>query len=278
MSLASAAAEYSKSRAGLHHFATKGDKRFFVDSFPVFDYIPRFDLKKSEICKVKDRKLTLNKFSKHNVPSRSDVTRQVFERAPLAAVLEITDRYTRKHAWRVAVYARRLAERIGLDTAAVENIRLGGLLHDIGKIGLSAALLNNTHDQLSDDMLAEVRLHPLMGVAVLNDYDIPAAVVEFVQYHHEKIDGSGYPFGLKGDQIPLGAKIVRVADCFDAITTDRPYQQRKSYVEALSILRQISGTDLDPDLVQTFSIDIKEKGLASHSTRSMALYSPALNG
>jgi HD-GYP domain-containing protein (c-di-GMP phosphodiesterase class II) len=127
-------------------------------------------------------------------------------------------------------------------------------------------------------MLAEVRLHPLLGVAVLSDFDIPAAVIEFVQYHHEKIDGSGYPFGLKDDQIPLGAKIIRVADCFDAITTDRPYQQRKSWVQALAILRQISGTDLDPDLVQALMVDIKEKGLASHSTRSMALYSSASTG
>ena len=206
--------------------------------------------------------------------AQSDVARQIPELASLAAVLKITDRYTRKHAWRVAIYAHRLAERIGLNTTAVENIRLGGLVHDIGKIGLGAAVLNNTHDQLSDDMLAQVRLHPLMGVAILSDFDIPAAVIEFVQYHHEKMDGSGYPFGLKGEQIPQGAKIVRVADCFDAITTDRPYQQRKSWVEALSILRQISGSDLDPDLVEIFSIDIKEKGLASHSTRSMALYSP----
>ena len=158
----------------------------------------------------------------------------------------MADRYTQKHAWRVAVYARRLAERIGLNPTAVEKIRLGGLLHDIGKIGLSAAILNNTHDRLSDDMLAEVRLHPLMGAAVLSEFDMSAAVIEFVQYHHEKIDGSGYPFGLKDGQIPLGAKIISVADCFDAITTDRPYQQRKSRAEALAILHRISGTSLAP--------------------------------
>lgn len=220
----------------------------------------------------------MNRFSKHNVPSYSDVFRRLPKRAPIAAVLEIADRYTRKHAWRVAIYARRLAERIGLKATAVENIRLGGLLHDIGKIGLSAVVLNNTQNWLSDDMLAEVRLHPLLGVAVLSDFDIPAAVIECVQYHHEKIDGSGYPFGLRDDQIPLGAKIIRVADCFDAITTDRPYQQRKSWVQALAILRQISGTDLDPDLVHALMVDIKEKGLASHSTRSMALYRSASTG
>ena len=196
----------------------------------------------------------------------------------IAAVLEIKDPYTREHGQRVGIYARRLAERIHLPPRAVESIRLGGLLHDIGKIGMSDRVLKNTHSRLSDDLLVEVRLHPLIGVALLRDFDIPAAVIDYVQYHHEKIDGSGYPFGLIKDQIPLGAKIIRVADCFDAITTDRPYQPRKSWIEAVAILRQISGTDLDPELVKAFIGDIKENGLASYSTRSMALYSPAFNG
>jgi len=195
----------------------------------------------------------------------------------IAAVLEIKDPYTREHGRRVAIYAGRLAERIQMPPAAVESIRLGGLLHDIGKIGLSDRVLKNTRNRLPDDLLAEVRLHPLIGVALLRDFDIPAAVINYVQYHHEKIDGSGYPFGLINDQIPLGAKIIRIADCFDAITTDRPYQQRKSWIEALAILRQISGTDLDPKLVETFIIDIKNKGLVLNPAHSISLYSPVFN-
>ncbi|MBW2435424.1 MAG: HD domain-containing protein [Deltaproteobacteria bacterium] len=195
----------------------------------------------------------------------------------IAAVLEIKDPYTREHGRRVAIYAGRLAERIQMPPAAVESIRLGGLLHDIGKIGLSDRVLKNTRNRLPDDLLAEVRLHPLIGVALLRDFDIPAVVINYVQYHHEKIDGSGYPFGLINDQIPLGAKIIRIADCFDAITTDRPYQQRKSWIEALAILRQISGTDLDPKLVETFIIDIKNKGLVLNPAHSISLYSPVFN-
>ncbi|MBW2487548.1 MAG: HD domain-containing protein [Deltaproteobacteria bacterium] len=195
----------------------------------------------------------------------------------IATVLEIKDPYTREHGRRVAIYAGRLAERIQMPPAAVESIRLGGLLHDIGKIGLSDRVLKNTRNRLPDDLLAEVRLHPLIGVALLRDFDIPAAVINYVQYHHEKIDGSGYPFGLINDQIPLGAKIIRIADCFDAITTDRPYQQRKSWIEALAILRQISGTDLDPKLVETFIIDIKNKGLVLNPAHSISLYSPVFN-
>jgi putative nucleotidyltransferase with HDIG domain len=193
----------------------------------------------------------------------------------IATALEIKDPYTREHGRRVAVYAGRLAERVQLPPATVESIRLGGLLHDIGKIGLSDRVLKNARNRLPDDLLTEVRLHPLIGVALLRDFDIPAAVIDYVQYHHEKIDGSGYPFGLIRDQIPLGAKIIRVADCFDAITTDRPYQQRKSWIEAVAILRQVSGTDLDPQLVKAFIADVKEIGLVNLHSQSISLYSPS---
>jgi putative nucleotidyltransferase with HDIG domain len=219
----------------------------------------------------------LNSLIKYKAQPRYDAQKQISKLTRIATVLGIKDPYTREHAWRVAIYARRLAERIGLNATAVENIRLGGLLHDIGKIGWSTKILSNTHNQLTGNMLAEVHLHPLIGVAILNDFDLPVPVIDMVQYHHEKMDGSGYPFGLKNNQIPLGAKIIRVADCFDAITTDRPYQQRKSWIEALTILRRISGTDLSPELVKTFIADIKENGLALNPTRPISIYSPVLD-
>ena len=142
---------------------------------------------------------------------------------------------------------------------------------------MSERILNNTHNRLSRDMLTEVQQHPRIGVAILKNYNFPPAVNDFVLCHHEKMDGSGYPHGLISYQIPLGAKIIRVADCFDAITTDRPYQQRKSWIEALAILRQISGTDLSPVLVAAFIADIKENGMALDQTRSISLYNPVFN-
>ena len=217
---------------------------------------------------------TLNRITRYHTQPHWDTTAPVSKLSTIATALGIKDPYTHEHNRRVAIYARRLAERIGLNAATVKNIRLGGLLHDIGKIGLSAKVLNNTHDRLSGDMLAEVHLHPLTGATILRDFDVPAAVIDFVLYHHEKIDGTGYPFGLRSDRIPLGAKIIRVADCFDAITTDRPYQQRKSWIEAIAILRQLSGTDLSPLLVQAFIADIKEKGMVPAPTRSISFYSP----
>jgi putative nucleotidyltransferase with HDIG domain len=179
----------------------------------------------------------LNRLIKYKALPRNEAERQISKLTTIATVLGLKDPYTRKHARRVAIYAGRLAERIGLNATEVENIRLGGLLHDVGKIALSTKVLNNTHKQLTDNMLAEVRQHPQRGVAILKEFDLPGAVIDIVRYHHENMDGSGYPFGLKSFQIPLGAKIIRVADCFDAITTDRPYQQRKSWIEALAILR-----------------------------------------
>jgi len=199
---------------------------------------------------------------------------QVEKLTAIACALGIKDPYTREHGRRVAIYARRLAERVGLNATEIENIRLGGLLHDIGKIGLSERILKNTHNRLSGDMLTEVHQHPQIGVAILKNYHFPAAVIDLVRYHHEKMDGSGYPHGLIGYQIPLGAKIIRVTDCFDAITTDRPYQQRKSWIEALAILRQISGTDLSPALVTAFIAEINKNGLALGHSRSISLHRP----
>ena len=219
----------------------------------------------------------LNRLIKYKALPRNEAERQISKLTTIATVLGLKDPYTRKHARRVAIYAGRLAERIGLNATEVENIRLGGLLHDVGKIALSTKVLSNTHKQLTDNMLAEVRQHPQRGVAILKEFDLPGAVIDIVRYHHENMDGSGYPFGLKSFQIPLSAKIIRVADCFDAITTDRPYQQRKSWIEALAILRQFSGTELNPMLVRAFIADIKENGLALNPARSISLYSPVFD-
>ncbi len=199
---------------------------------------------------------------------------QISKLAVIATALKIKDPYTQGHARRVAIYAGRLAKRLGLPQAEVENIRLGGLLHDIGKIGLSDRVFNNTNRQLSEELLAEVQRHPQMGAALLKNFAFPAPIIDYVYYHHEKMDGSGYPLGLKSDQIPLGAKIIRVVDCFDAITTDRPYQPHKSWIEALAIMRQISVTDLSPELVEVFIEDIQETAQTQNMARSIWLYSP----
>jgi putative nucleotidyltransferase with HDIG domain len=179
----------------------------------------------------------------------------------IAAALGKKDRYTLDHAQRVAIYAMRLSQRIGLPAEAVEYIGLAGMLHDIGKLGLSRRVFTNTTVHLGGEMLREVRTHPTLGVSILKDIELLKPVLDCILLHHERLDGSGYPFGLKAEKIPLGAKILSVVDCFDAITTDRPYQKRKSIAEACKILRQSSGKSLSSDLVDAFIDEILENGI-----------------
>ncbi len=177
------------------------------------------------------------------------------------AALGVMDLYTRAHGRRVAIYAMRLARRMGLPPDEIENITLGGLLHDIGKVGLSERIFRNKKATLSHDMLEEVHRHPSIGVSILKDIEFLTPVIDYVHYHHERIDGNGYPCGLKAEEIPLGAKIISVADCFDAITTNRSYQKGKSRKEAFTILRESTGNCLCSELVEAFIEEIEENGM-----------------
>ena len=177
------------------------------------------------------------------------------------SALRTKDQYTEGHARRVALYAMRLAHRLGLPSEEIGNIGIGGLLHDIGKIGLSDRIFSDQTEQLAGELLAEVRRHPDIGVSLLKGIDSLLPVLDYIHYHHERMDGSGYPCGLKSDEIPLGARIISVVDCFDAITTDRPYQKRKTCAEAFVILRRMSNHELCPDLVKAFVADIEENGV-----------------
>lgn len=179
----------------------------------------------------------------------------------IANALGARDRYTEGHAHRVSVYSERLARRIGLAGDEVEQIRIGGMLHDIGKIGFSDRIFKSEDLELSNGMFEEIRKHPDIGVHILQDLTFLGPVADYVHYHHERLDGSGYPDGLKGDLIPLGARIVSVADCFDAITTDRSYQKGRSMEEAFDILRKLSGKSLFPGLVEAFIREIRENGM-----------------
>ncbi len=179
-----------------------------------------------------------------------------FSTAALAMFLESQDAYTREHGRRVAAYAERIARQLGLSTPEVDAVRFGGLLHDIGKIAFSPNLMTNTQTTLSAAMRAEIRRHPEIGRAILETLDVARPVVDCVHYHHERLDGSGYPCGLAAERIPLGAQIISVADCFDALTTDRPYQKGKHPAEAVSVLESLAGNALSAELVRTLCRDI----------------------
>lgn len=179
----------------------------------------------------------------------------------LASALGLKDRYTYGHAHRVAAYAKRLAIRLELPMNVVLQIAMGGMLHDVGKLAMSDAIFSQKKLDLTDEMVWEVQNHTLIGAAMLREGHCPGIVSDAVLFHHERLDGSGYPFGLKGDAIPLSAKIVSIADCFDAITTDRPYQKRQSPRYAFKVLEESADTSFSSDLVPLFIEDIERNGM-----------------
>ncbi|MEM7417939.1 MAG: HD domain-containing phosphohydrolase [Gemmatimonadota bacterium] len=165
--------------------------------------------------------------------------------------IESADRYTRGHCERVADLACRLADAVGLDRRALTWFRMGALLHDVGKVDVPAEILNKA-GPLDDEEWSIVRRHPERGVELLAAVDFPWDIRPMVLHHHERWDGSGYPHGLAGGAIPLAARILCVADVYDALTTTRSYRRGFSPRVALEIMEEEAGRVLDPELFQLF--------------------------
>ncbi len=169
----------------------------------------------------------------------------------LVAALEAKDPYTRGHSQRVSSTAVAIATALGLSAAEVEHIRLAGLLHDIGKIATPEDILRKT-GPLTPEERAVVNQHAERGAAILAEMRPFRPLAELVLSHQESYDGSGYPDGVAAEAIPIGARIIRVADAFDAIISDRPYRRGKPLAQAADELRQMAGRALDPEVVETF--------------------------
>jgi putative nucleotidyltransferase with HDIG domain len=169
----------------------------------------------------------------------------------LANALEAKDVYTRGHSERVGAASRELALRIGLSTAEADVVARAGLLHDIGKIGIPEGLLRKP-GPLTPAEWSIMRRHPVIGAQIVSPFEFFTAGALVIRHHHERFDGRGYPDGLAGSSIPLGARIVAVADVFDALTSDRPYRPAMSTKAAVAELRAQAGRGLDGELVQVF--------------------------
>lgn len=169
----------------------------------------------------------------------------------LARTVEARDLYTERHLHRVALSAVRVAGALGLSPEAIETVRLGGLLHDLGKIAIPDRVLLK-RAALTRREFDLIKLHPGAGAEIVRPLASFSAPEPVVLHHHEHFDGRGYPLGLKGGSIPLGARIVAVADSFDAMTTDRPYRAELPVAAALQRLRDGRGTQWDPDVVDAF--------------------------
>lgn len=172
----------------------------------------------------------------------------------LGNAIDAKDAYTETHSLEVAEISRILALSLGLGTEPADIIHIAGHLHDIGKIGVPDHILNK-HGRLNEEEEAAIRRHPQIGAAILSPVqEIAAAgICEMVLYHHERYDGQGYPLGLKGDDIPLGARIIAVADSLSAMTGSRSYHLPKGFDAALNEILRCSGTQFDPHVVNALS-------------------------
>jgi len=172
--------------------------------------------------------------------------------AALSAAIEARDPYARGHASRVTVFSQAVARRIGIEAERLSVLRLGALLHDVGKLGVPQAVLLK-RGPLTEGELEQMRRHPAAGARMLRSLGAPIAVLPAVLHHHERWDGHGYPSGRSAEEIPLDARILAVADAFDAMTSTRPYRATRPVPDALEELERCAGSQFDPAVVVAFS-------------------------
>ena len=193
----------------------------------------------------------INQFHDENIVSNEHLLDVV---SSLANTIDAKDTYTKGHSAAVSRYSEALARAINLPANEVERIKLGALLHDIGKIGIPEHVLRKP-TMLSDDEWAIMKQHPAIGAdKVLEPNKSLHDLIPMVKFHHEHVDGTGYPFGLKGDEIPLSARIVAIADAYHALISDRPYRKGLSVNKACEILKMGAGTQWDKELIRQFII------------------------
>jgi len=169
----------------------------------------------------------------------------------LALAIDAKDQTSQAHIRRVQLYATALARKLGMSANHIQGVKTAALLHDIGKLAVPEHILSKP-GPLTSEEFHKIRAHPKIGADIISAVPFPYPVAPLILSHHERWDGQGYPSGLKGEEIPLGARILAVVDCFDALMAERPYHRAMPYDAALAVLRQESGKALDPSVVDTF--------------------------
>ena len=162
-------------------------------------------------------------------------------------ILNARNPYTFGHSWRVAALSHYLAQMMEMPPEREEIIHIAAHLHDIGKVGIPDSILNK-ETSLTNEEYKCMKEHSALGASIINKLPILDEIALYVRHHHERWDGKGYPDGLKGKQIPFGARIIAVADVFDSITTSRPYSQAGSFNQAFEEIRRVDGTQLCPEV------------------------------
>ena len=169
----------------------------------------------------------------------------------LSQAIEARDPYTQGHSARVSVISEVIARRLGWRSSRLAALRLGGQLHDVGKLNLDGAVLHKA-GPLDEREQVEVRRHPLAGARLIRPFAVLRPALPYVLFHHERWDGDGYPSGRSREQIPPGARVLAVADAFDAMTSTRPYRGALPLDQALAEVRACAGSQFDPVVVRAF--------------------------
>ena len=185
-----------------------------------------------------------------------ELTREIIE--AFAKVVDLKDSYTQGHSFRVAKYTDMLARELGCDEETVEKYHNIALMHDIGKVGIPDNVLNKP-GKLTDEEFGLIKSHAMRGYEVLENISLMPEIAIGARAHHERPDGKGYPLGLHGEELPMVAQIIAVADCFDAMYSNRPYRTRMNFEKVVSIIKEVSGTQLSSDVVEAF-LRLVEKG------------------
>lgn len=175
----------------------------------------------------------------------------------IMSFVESLEPYTKGHAWRVSQYAKEVGIHLDLPKYTLKNLELAGSIHDIGKIGISESLLLK-NGSLNQDEWEKIKSHPTLSVNLLESFPFLKSLIPIIRHHHEKWDGTGYPDGLKGAKIPLGARILAIIDCFDALLSDRSFREKFSFKDAVKIIENNLGKNFDPEIGRAF-LELLEK-------------------
>lgn len=182
----------------------------------------------------------------------------------IANMIDARDSYTEGHSQRVADYSALIARGLGFSEEEIENVHTVALLHDIGKVGISDTVLNKP-GRLTDDEYSMMKMHATIGSEIIKNVETIHNIYNGVRYHHERYDGKGYPDGLKGDNIPYIARIIAVADAFDAMTSNRVYRQHLPYEKVISELEKGIGTQFDPEISKTMLVLLRSGSIQNLS-------------
>jgi diguanylate cyclase (GGDEF)-like protein len=178
-----------------------------------------------------------------------------------AKAIELRDHYTGEHVEKTVLYATKLGRSLKLNTEEIEDLRQAAILHDLGKLGISDKILLK-NSKLTESEYTQIKKHPQIAADILRPIHFLRSVIPYILYHHERWDGRGYPSGLQGELIPVGARIIAIADVFQALTSNRPYRKAFTKDEAVRIMKEGAGTQFDPKIVKVFLKLIKEKKIS----------------